>query len=85
MRGNYLPRLGDCIETPHGGGRVSYIRPLETGDFEITVVHFTEHELERIRMSDWNDYENWRLREEGLLSCQRTVPWNGDDGDELTT
>jgi len=61
MRGNFLPKLGQCIDTPNGGGVVSLVRPLANGDFTLTVVRFATHELECVTMSEWNGYEDMKM------------------------
>lgn len=61
MRGNFLPKLGQSIDTVNGGGVVSSIRPLNNGDFVMTVARFVDHELERLTMSEWNDYEDMKI------------------------
>lgn len=68
MLSQSLPKIGQCIETPTGGGWVNDIIPISNDDYLLVIVNFAEHIIERIAASDWNDYinstENWGIDED---------------------
>ncbi|HEY8909685.1 MAG TPA: hypothetical protein VIM51_05330 [Desulfosporosinus sp.] len=53
------------------------IRPLPEGDFGIIVARFEAHELEHVTMSEWNDYEEFKIateKYEGKILGKHELP-----------
>lgn len=50
------PLFGQCIETPSGEGILNALLPLRNGDYILVIVNFAEKTIERLTVSEWNDY-----------------------------
>jgi len=51
-----IPRFGQCIETPNGEGIVNAITPAKNGDYLLTIVNFADKSIEKLYVSEWNEY-----------------------------